>query len=125
MRLLRLYINAYQSHIWNRTVEKAIKKGILVEEVPLVGFGIELGEVEEIIEEILAEERVRLKDFVIKQFPSLSLEGEQRKVLVKVEEFKILDKGKDELNQGKKKIKILFRLRKGSYATVVIKEIFK
>jgi len=124
-RLLRLYVNAYQSYLWNKTVEVVLDKGLKVEEVPLIGFGTSLsGEVGEIIREVMNGEGLELKDWVIKQIPELSLEGETRKVKVLVVDFKVLEKGDDELNLGKKKIKFSFRLGKGSYATQVIKEMF-
>jgi tRNA pseudouridine13 synthase len=126
-RLLKMYAHAYQSFIWNETVTEAVGKGIKVEEVPLVGFCTELTEygekTREIIENILTKENLILTDFIIKQVPELSLEGNVRKVFIEVKDFKVLEKTKDELNKTKKKIKVSFSLPKGSYATVVIKEI--
>lgn len=122
-RLLKMYVHAYQSFIWNETV-----KEIKVEEVPLVGFGTELSEfpkVKKIVENILEKEKINLTDFIIKQIPELSLEGDVRKVFINIKDFKILEKTKDELNKGKKKIKVSFTLPKGSYGTIVIKEIVK
>lgn len=124
-RLLRMYVNAYQSFIWNETVKEVVGKEI--KNVPLVGFGTELEEfpeIREVIEMILENEEIGLKDFIIKQIPELSLEGESREVFVEVGDFKILEKGDDELNDGKKKIRVSFGLPKGSYATRVIEELF-
>jgi tRNA pseudouridine13 synthase len=127
-RLLRLYVNAYQSFIWNSVVSELIKDKIEIKEIPLIGFGTELNNYDEkikkIINKILKKENLGLNDFIIKQIPELSLEGELRKVFVEVKDFKVLEKEKDELNEGKKKIKISFSLSKGSYATVVVKELF-
>ena len=77
-----------------------------------------------IVESLLEKEELELTDFIIKQIPNLSLEGNSRKVWVEVKDFKVIEKGDDELNQNKKKIKISFQLQKGSYATVVLKELF-
>jgi len=118
-RLLKMYVHAYQSYIWNETVKEAVDKGIKIKEVPLIGFGTDLDdffEIKEVIEKILEKERLKLNDFIIKQIPELSLEGGLRKVFVEVKDFKVLEK-------GKKKIKVSFTLPKGSYATMVIKEI--
>jgi len=124
IRLLRLYVNAYQSYLWNEMVKEVIK-GIKVKEVPLVGFGTELeGERGEIIEKVLEKENVSLEDFIIRQIPQLSLEGGSRNVFVEVNDFNVLEKGEDELNKGKKKIKICFSLPKGSYATMFLKNLF-
>lgn len=127
-RLLKMYVNAYQSCIWNEAVKRAIDKGIKAKEIPLVGFGTNAGEfpeVKEIIKELLEKEKTSLNDFIIKQIPELSQEGGLRKVSVKVKDFKVLEKGDDELNKGKKKIKISFTLPKGSYGTRVVKEMTK
>lgn len=125
MRLLRMYVHAYQSYLWNETVKETIKQKIEVEEVPLVGLMTEFDDdLKEIIENILDQEKLTLNDFIIKQIPQLSLEGDLRKVFVEVKEFKVLDKSDDELNEGKKKVKISFKLGKGSYATLVVKNIW-
>ena len=101
-----------------------IEKEISIKQVPLVGFCTEFKneEVEIFVKELLKEEELQLNDFIIKQIPNLSLEGDLRKVLVEIKEFKVLEKAEDELNEGKKKIKVSFQLPKGSYATRVIKE---
>ena len=127
-RLLRLYVNAYQSYLWNEIVTEVVNKKIEVDEVPLIGFGTDFPDLNEelmgIVESLLEKEELELTDFIIKQIPNLSLEGNSRKVWVEVKDFKVIEKGDDELNQNKKKIKISFQLQKGSYATVVLKELF-
>src|SRR3989344_3611469 len=148
IRLLRMYVNAYQSYIWNKTVAtylekvgKVLKKVSYSEgelffvsnpekfkemRIPLVGFGheeAETEEVQEIIDEIMKEENLSSTDFIIKQIPELTLEGELRNVFVDVKDLKIGRKQEDELNAGKSKVKVSFTLPKGSYATMVIKKI--
>lgn len=127
-RLLRMYVNAYQSFIWNETVKEVVDNRMKAKEIPLVGFGTELNEFPEmkkIIEDILEKEKIGLNDFIIKQIPELSQEGGLRKIFIEVKDFKILEKGDDKLNEGKKKFEISFTLPKGSYGTMVVKEIFK
>ncbi len=145
LRLLRMYVNAYQSYLWNKTVAEYLnKKGKVLKivpysegdfifvtdaerfqdlKIPLLGFGKSDFEkdVQEIINTILKEEQLAHSDFVIKQIPELSLEGELRNVFVAVKEMRIGRKTNDELNLGKKKVKISFTLGKGSYATMVVK----
>ncbi len=148
LRLLRMYVNAYQSYLWNKTVAEYFKKngkvlrkvpyseGELVFvsntddfknlKIPVIGFGQEdFGDkkIQAIIEQIMKEEALSCADFIIKQIPELTLEGELRKVVVSVQDLKIGRKAKDELNPKKKKTKINFALPKGSYATMVIKRI--
>lgn len=147
LRLLRIYINAYQSYIWNKTVARYLeKKGRLMKkipysggewvfvsnprdfqelEIPIVGFGHESAdnEIKSIIEEIMEEEQLSQSDFIIKQIPELTLEGGLRKAVVSIRDLKIGRRAKDELNAGKKKVAISFALPKGSYATVAIEKI--
>jgi len=148
LRLLRMYVNAYQSYLWNKTVAmylekvgKVLKKVPYSEgellfvsnpekfkelKIPLVGFGhedLDDNEVQEIIDGIMEEENISYSDFIIKQIPELTLEGELRNVFVVVKDMKIAKTMKDELNDGKKKVKVSFTLPKGSYATLVIKRI--
>ena len=128
LRMLKMYINAYQSHLWNDAVGKLLKGKIPATELPLLGFMTELAscsqEVRKIIEDTLTREKLSLNDFIIRQIPQLSQEGELRKVFAEIRELKILEKETDELNPGKKKARVSFILGKGSYATLVIKEMF-
>ncbi len=147
-RLLRMYVNAYQSYLWNKTAatylgqkgkvlkEAAYSGGVFVFvsdsekfkglQLPLIGFGHEDfndAEVQEIIDKIMKEENIFYADFIIKQIPELALEGGLRNVFVEVKDLKLGKKAKDELNSGKFKFKISFTLPKGSYATLAIKRI--
>ena len=51
-KLLKLYVHAYQSFIWNETVEKYIKKnGLKDVKIPIIGFGTDIKDKE--IEKIM------------------------------------------------------------------------
>jgi tRNA pseudouridine13 synthase len=147
MRLLRLYVNSYQSRMWNETLTKYLRqKGKITKEedysqgklvfvenpelfkelnVPIIGFDAEEleadTEVKKIIVEIMQEEKLDYADFIIKQIPQLTLEGELRKAFTEVKELVVGKEEKDELNKGKKKIKVSFTLGKGSYATMAVR----
>lgn len=122
-RLLRFYVGSYQSYLWNKTVNNLDKD---YDKVPTVGFLTKFRDknVKGVIEGVLEEEGVELKDFIIRQILELSLEGGERDMSVGVKDFKTLDFSKDELNKGKFKQTIGFKLPKGSYATIVVKEMF-
>ena len=109
-------------------VMDAIKatKEKLNDEIPLIGFDTEFGDdkIENIAVSIMKKEDIWFDDFVIKQIPELSREGEMRKAFVDVKEFSLGELEEDDLNLGKKKVKVSFILGKGSYATMVIKKLF-
>ena len=72
----------------------------------------------------MEKEEIDYRDFIIKQMPELTSEGNSRKVFAEVKKLKIGKLEKDELNKGKNKVKIKFFLDKGCYATMLIKNMF-
>ncbi|MBD3303629.1 tRNA pseudouridine(13) synthase TruD [Candidatus Woesearchaeota archaeon] len=118
LKLLKIYIHAYQSWIWNKVVEKTGKKGTL----PLVGFGTIVDN--SVLADFLAEEGIRPRDFIIKEIPELSSEGDEREIIAEAKDLKIGPLEEDEINKGKKKNLVKFTLPKGSYATVFINQLF-
>lgn len=150
LRLLRLYLNAYQSYLWNETLaqylrkanialkevtysvgvfafpdEKEIKKRNFQElKIPLIGFDYQSKknpETQEIIEALMKTEQISPNDFILKQIPQLTLEGEMRKAFEEVKGLSLGEAEDDELHPGKKKVKVSFTLPKGSYATMVVR----
>ncbi len=145
IRQLRLYLNAYQSRLWNETLAEYLrKKGTVIKEIPysqgrlvfsrenfpeleipIIGFGTELmnleQELREIILKVMEKENISFSDFIIRQIPALTLEGEMRKAFVKVKDLKIGKMEKDELYAGKYKVTLAFTLPKGSYATMAVR----
>ncbi len=150
LRLLRLYVNAYQSYLWNELVSKYLQmRGRVQKEVtysegrlvfvennemfssfkiPLLGYLTDLDEISEdlkpLILEILTTENISLEDFIIRQIPTLSLEGEERNLIVFVADFTFSEFEDDDLHVGMKKVTLRFFLPKGSYATIVVKALF-
>lgn len=119
---LRFRISAYQSYLWNKIVS-LLKKDY--DEVPILGFLTEFQdkEVEEAYNKVMQEDGVKKEDFIIKQMPELTSEGSTRKMFLEVSDLEI-KWDKDELNNGKFKAIVSFRLGKGQYATEVVKELF-
>jgi tRNA pseudouridine13 synthase len=143
-RLLMMYVHAYQSYLWNETLGEYLKKNskiskevsyslgkfVFVDEkldlkIPLIGFNDTLvtEETKEIITGIMKKEKLKHSDFVIKQIPELSMEGDMRNTFVDIKDLIIGKTEKDELNFGKKKVKVFFELGKGSYATMVVRKV--
>lgn len=120
--LLKLFIHAYQSKLWNQCIELLVSKypDIKQQEIPIIGFGSELKEpIARIYEEIMDEEEITFRDFIIKQFKELSAEGQTRNLFMKIENFKAIYQKKE------KNWKLTFKLSKGSYATVLIDFLFE
>ena len=53
----------------------------------------------------------------------MSVEGNERDLVADISDFDY-SVGEDELNKGKKKVILNFKLQKGSYATIVVKSLF-
>ena len=146
-KTLTMYIHAYQSKIWNETVKELAKSPAGVEallvnskkvkneknsqapggtKIPLIGFATEIqdDDVKKIVDKILQNEDVKPNDFVIRAIPDLSSAGNEREMFVEIKDLKIGELEDDDLNPGKKKVRITFSLGKGSYATEVIKALF-
>jgi len=119
-KILLIYVHAFQSYLWNE-----VARDIDSEEIPILGINTELeGEIGKAYERLMEREGITQRDFVIKQMPELSSEGDVRKRFVDVEDMHIGDLEDDELNVKKKKCLITFTLPKGAYATNVIKNLF-
>lgn len=114
LKKLKFYIHAYQSELWNQLAKKSKKKI-----VPIIGFLTEGND----YDSILKQEGITKKDFIIRSIPEISSEGSERELIIKINNFKTLEYSNDELNPHKKKQIITFTLQKGSYATVVIKNL--
>jgi tRNA pseudouridine13 synthase len=132
-KTLNMYIHAFQSKMWNEAARRLLAKedspalhGDAIK-IPLVGFSTEVDNpaIKSIVDDIMKEEQITNQDFVIRAIPDLSSAGNERALFTEVKDMRIGELEDDELSPGRKKIKISFSLGKGSYATEVIKEMFK
>ncbi len=145
--ILKLYLHAFQSKLWNEVLARYIEdnaetisrlqysQGTLVfpgindnmenKSLPLPGFGNEPVDpaIQKYVEDVLAMNSLTPRDFVIKQLPNLSLEGENRDAFIDVKELELGALEDDDCFPGKKKCTLTFTLGKGSYATMLIKAI--
>jgi len=149
IRLLRLFINAYQSYLWNETLSIFLKQNTEVEKevdysqgklffvknqeqfkdlrIPLIGFASDdlttNQEITKILINLMQKENLTEQDFIIKQIPELSQEGELRNAFTEIQNLTISKLEEDKLNENKKKLKLTFTLNKGCYATMAIKKL--
>jgi len=154
--LRRLFVNSYQSYIFNRAASQALKEGFSLSEVeagdiygevdtvsgyireirrastrmrsgtalpliPLVGYAYRRGEgrFEAAVQGVLEEEGVSPSQFYVKQMPEVSVEGGFRTgpLIVKSLEFTA--------EEASNCCTLNFTLPKGSYATILLREVMK
>ena len=101
--------------------EENEEKYFLEKEISLIGFNNDLTENEKLI---LKKNNIEQNDFINKQLPSLSIEGGNRKAFFLVTECVIEKAEDDDLFEDKKKQLVSFTLNKGSYATIVLKQLY-
>jgi len=144
-KLLRFYINSYQSLLFNEVLNiyfsKKYKEFKEIEyeygefifsneninniKVPILGFLTEFEnkEIELLYTELMKKYKIKKEDFIIKQIPEISSEGNERDLIVKIKNLKCTYE-KDESSKGKLKAILEFSLPPGSYATLVVKKMF-
>lgn len=120
---LRFFVNAYQSYLWNKVVDRMEPNYAQVE---LMGYLTEIkeGDIEVVYHDILRNEWVFKENFMIKAIPDISSEGSLREMCVEPRDLKV-EWGEDELNKSKKKAVFTFWLPKGAYGSMVVKELFR
>lgn len=111
--VLKLFVHAYQSKLWNELALIESKKKEPSSELPLIGFGTEETP---FIKEIISREGITVRDFIIPSVPELSSDGGMRSLSVEVKELKI--------EKNEKGYVFSFVLPKGAYATEVIRQSF-
>ena len=125
IRLLKMFVHAYQSRLWNKTLERYLKKYKASDKdkerliAPMIGFGMETEDKKmlKITEDIMKEEKITGRSFIIREMPEASAEGVFRDAFISLKDFEIVEKGDDFL-------KVNFTLKKGQYATTVIDFLF-
>ncbi|MCG3220238.1 MAG: tRNA pseudouridine(13) synthase TruD [Candidatus Heimdallarchaeota archaeon] len=138
LQLQKLFIHAFQSFLFNRYLKtrydlygKKITEPISGEVVknnavfvPLIGANTKLeGEMGEIYLAILEEEELSLLEFQKPFIKKIGGKGAFRSISFDPEDIRITESGVDELNEGRTKVKMNFKIKKGSYATEFLREI--
>lgn len=138
-KVVLMYVHAYQSWLWNETAKLLLQKnckkchtgeysaGTLLYpqtalknmRVPLIGFDIDEADasVEKILNEIMKKEQITSRDFLPKQMPELLTAGGSRDLLIDCKDFSFKEVDAEA-------VEVKFTLGKGSYATMVVKQLF-
>src|SRR3989338_6124733 len=133
-RLLRFYVAAYQSYLWNKILSEIMfkKKNVVRYEYPLgklffskiriKNFGIPLInfdlEKDKYVKDVMNKEGIKKEDFIFRELPELVTESRERDAFVDVKNIKCRW-SRDELNKGKLKLEVSFFMPKWAYATMV------
>ena len=108
-------------------INESIKTGRMRVALPLVGFGQRFseGEMGQIENRILEEEHVERESFRVQDMPRISGKGELRSVVSPIRDFKLECISHDEESVADRKVRMSFRLLRGSYATMLLRETIK
>jgi tRNA pseudouridine13 synthase len=125
-KMLKLYVHAYQSYLWNKTVKSYLEKypDATQRKIPIIGFGMDVeDDLKEILENIMFEEKLTPRSFIIRQIPNLSVEGTNRELFIDYKDLTY----KIEQDEDKEHKKVIFEffLPKGSYATMLVKNLLE
>jgi len=132
-KLRTLYVNAYQSYLFNETINEIKKKENgeelfeKIKELELVWQKVDLSGdelIEKIVLDLLERYKLSLESFELKHMPELRFSSVLRVVKNYPKNMKLGDFCDDELNEGMKKVEIFFELFSGEYATNVVKQLF-
>lgn len=96
--------------------------------IPIIGSNTNLDEfplMKLIFEEIAKQEKIDKHIFSSKMSTTQKFKGSIRAMTAKPTALKVLELIDDDLNPGKKMVKLEFSLQKGSYATMLIREFIK
>jgi tRNA pseudouridine13 synthase len=145
-----LYLSAYQSWLWNRTLAAIVRKlpdpyeveyaagrhvfyrslspadhDRLAElAIPLIAPSQKFeGEAAEIVASLLREEGVEQRQFRLKKLAKTFFGKGLRDAVIAPAGLKA-SAGEDELNPGRRRLTLAFELPRGAYATVILKRLF-
>ena len=108
-------------------INTLVEAGKMRVALPVVGFSqrFSQGEAGESQHSILGDEEVDLPSFRISKLPEANARGELRAVVSPVREFSVAETGAMEKDGENQSVKLGFMLYKGSYATVLLREVMK
>jgi tRNA pseudouridine13 synthase len=108
-------------------INEAVKAGKMRVALPLVGFRQKLseGEMGQLEARVLEEEGLELSCFRVREIPRISGQGELRPVTCPIRNFKLENVSHDEGDSDLQKAELSFRLLRGSYATMLLREVMK
>ena len=95
--------------------------------LPIFGYETEIPDSTDgdVAREILSEEDVQLGDFYLPELKEFSSQGTFRPTIAPIKDLNISRMSGDTLNPNRTALELKFSLRKGEYATILLREIMK
>lgn len=143
-KLCQLFIHAYQSYLFNKFLSQRIQDDMQLKKplkedykmtannedhlaLPLIGYKLapSSGKQAEIEKRILEEEGMEPQNFRVSAMPEISSKGGLRTAFTQLIDFNMEKPAKNDHNPSTKIVRLGFMLRKGSYATIVLREFMK
>ncbi|KKM20106.1 hypothetical protein LCGC14_1648850, partial [marine sediment metagenome] len=119
-------------HIYGKSYDVYLKKASELNRaavvIPIIGNNTNLDEfplMKSLVEEILKQEKIDRNIFNSELIKEPEFKGSIRAMIAKPTMLRILEFNDDDLYPGKKKVKLEFSLLRGSYATMLIRELIK
>jgi len=118
-----IYGGSYDKYL-NEAIE--LNRGVII--APLVGINANLEGfplMKTLFDEIIQREGIDISIFKSDLFEKYKLKGSFRPISMKPSGLKIIELTKDELHADKMKLIVEFSLVRGSYATMILRELMK
>lgn len=113
---------------YDQFLKRALKINRALIVLPIIGSTTKLDEfplMKTIFEDICKIEKINKDIFYSEYIDSSEFKGAIRAMTIKPSGLKMVEIAEDELNPGKSKVKIEFSLQKGSFATMLLRELIK
>lgn len=114
--------------LYDRHLKEALRLNHAAIVIPLIGYDTDLSKfplMNELIKEIYMMEQIDEELFNNNLLREFEFKGAFRSMIVKPNGLKLLEFTKDEVFQGKMKLRLEFSLQRGSYATMLLRELMK
>ncbi|MFX0056972.1 MAG: tRNA pseudouridine(13) synthase TruD [Candidatus Heimdallarchaeota archaeon] len=114
--------------LYDKYLIEALKLNRAAIVVPLIGFDTNLDEfrlMKQFFDQIIEQENFNKEIFKSDQLVKFDFKGSFRAITIKPLGLRILDIAEDDLFPNRMKFKFEFSLQKGSYATILLREIIK
>ncbi len=126
-KLRTLFVNAYQSYIFNESIIELNKKDLLNDhkQLELINKDTQFDKaIHSLVQFILQKDNLTQDSFKLPHMPELKIRPASRETKIFPKNIKLNKQEKDDIFENKLKVLVEFDLGSGEYATNVVKQIF-